>query len=271
MCRCSACNGSSWQHGPLFALLLRSLLWHWHAHLLACLQQCSSLCRGQPSEHLSHPHALNAPAHGRNRLSAPTVISLDHTRRCIRWCGNNFHRKSFAAVVFIANHLRLQIVPEAVRTSVYAFDKSIVMALGAISTPLSGLLAEKVFGATTLSVHKPSQRGGGHAHAPAPAVAKEHANNLTNAHALENGLLTTLLIPLVLKFIIYTFLYCTFLPLPVFGIHRLKVVPSQDSLFAHAICCSSVYFQLAILFLCCNASKSSFIRRDPATRQDPGT
>ncbi|CAL5221084.1 g3211 [Coccomyxa viridis] len=102
-----------------------------------------------------------------------------------------------------------EIVPEAVRTSVYAFDKSIVMALGAISTPLSGLLAEKVFGATTLSVHKPSQRGGGHAHAPAPAVAKEHANNLTNAHALENGLLTTLLIPLVLKFIIYTFLYWT--------------------------------------------------------------
>ena len=113
-------------------------------------------------------------------------------------------------LMFNATLLWLQIVPEAVRTSVYAFDKSIVMALGAISTPLSGLLAEKVFGATTLSVHKPSQRGGGHAHAPAPAVAQEHANNLTNAHALENGLLTTLLIPLVLKFIIYTFLYCRF-------------------------------------------------------------
>ena len=106
--------------------------------------------------------------------------------------------------------MRLQIVPEAVRTSVYAFDKSIVMALGAISTPLSGLLAEKVFGATTLSAHKPLQKGGGHAHAPAPAMAQEHANNLTNAHALENGLLTTLLIPLVLKFIIYSFLYCEF-------------------------------------------------------------
>ena len=86
------------------------------------------------------------------------------------------------------------------------------MALGAISTPLSGLLAEKVFGATTLSVHKTSNRRGNHAHAPAPAVAREHANNLTNAHALENGLLTTLLIPLVLKFIIYTFLYCKPLP-----------------------------------------------------------
>ena len=98
----------------------------------------------------------------------------------------------------------------------YAFDKSIVMALGAISTPLSGLLAEKVFGATTLSVHKPSHHGGGHAHAPPPAaaayVAKEHANNLINARALENGLLTTLLIPLVLKLIIYTFLYCGSLP-----------------------------------------------------------
>lgn len=118
----------------------------------------------------------------------------------------------------------LQIVPEAVRTSVYAFDKSIVMAQGAISTPLSGLLAEKVFGATTLSTHKPSQHGGGHAHAPAPAVAREHANNLTNAHALENGLLTTLLIPLVLKFIIYTFLYCRFLPPLAFCISECKVV-----------------------------------------------
>jgi hypothetical protein len=89
------------------------------------------------------------------------------------------------------------------------------MALGAISTPLSGLLAEKVFGATTLSVHKAPRHGGGHAHAPAAAAyaAKEHANNLINAHALQNGLLTTLLIPLVLKFIIYTFLYCEFLPL----------------------------------------------------------
>jgi len=37
---------------------------------------------------------------------------------------------------------------------VYAFDKSIIMALGAISTPLSGLLAERVFGATTLSTPK---------------------------------------------------------------------------------------------------------------------
>lgn len=54
--------------------------------------------------------------------------------------------------------------------------------------------------------------GPAHAHASAPAavahLAQEHANNLINAHALENGLLTTLLIPLVLKFIIYTFLYC---------------------------------------------------------------
>lgn len=101
----------------------------------------------------------------------------------------------------------------------YAFDKSVVMALGAISTPLSGFLAEKVFGATTLSSGH-SKAPSKHASAPAPAAlhaahqAKEHANNLINARALENGLLTTLLIPLVLKFIIYTFLYCESLFLP---------------------------------------------------------
>jgi len=60
---------------------------------------------------------------------------------------------------------------------VYAFDKSIIMALGAISTPLSGLLAERVFGATTLSTpkHAKGVALGGHAHQdPVP-------------HALQSG------------------------------------------------------------------------------------
>ena len=44
-------------------------------------------------------------------------------------------------------------MPEAVRTSVYAFDKCVTGALGALSTPLAGVLAERVFGFTKLS-HK---------------------------------------------------------------------------------------------------------------------
>jgi hypothetical protein len=52
-------------------------------------------------------------------------------------------------------------VPEAVRTSVYAFDKCIMGAIGALSTPLAGLLAEKVFGFSHLSrpgTREPLQR-----------------------------------------------------------------------------------------------------------------
>ncbi len=50
-------------------------------------------------------------------------------------------------------HTHAQIVPEAVRTSVYAFDKCITGAIGALSTPLAGVLAQKLFGFTSLS-HK---------------------------------------------------------------------------------------------------------------------
>ena len=121
----------------------------------------------------------------------------------------------------------LQVVPEAVRTSVYAFDKGIVLALGAVSTPLSGLLAERLFGAKSLSVdHAHIMQGGAgnSAHAPVPApssaglAAEQHARNLTNAQALENGLLIVITIPLVLKFVIYGFLYCESFDAPLYHV-----------------------------------------------------
>lgn len=87
------------------------------------------------------------------------------------------------------------------RTSVYAFDKCIIGALGAVTTPLAGLLAEKAFGFVHMSSHKKLPAGGhapAHAHAPAAAVAAaataQHANNLNNARALENGLLCIMLV-----------------------------------------------------------------------------
>ena len=40
----------------------------------------------------------------------------------------------------------MQVVPERIRTSVYAFDKCASGAIGALGAPLIGVLAEKVFG-----------------------------------------------------------------------------------------------------------------------------
>lgn len=40
----------------------------------------------------------------------------------------------------------MQVVPERIRTSVYAFDKCISGAIGALGAPLIGVLAEKIFG-----------------------------------------------------------------------------------------------------------------------------
>ncbi|CAL8463805.1 g3339 [Coccomyxa elongata] len=102
------------------------------------------------------------------------------------------------------------VVPESVRTSVYAFDKCIIGALGAVTTPLAGLLAERAFGFQHVSHKKPAKgHAAVHAHPPAAAIAAQHANNLNNARALENGLLCIMLIPMALKFFIYFGLYWT--------------------------------------------------------------
>lgn len=88
-----------------------------------------------------------------------------------------------------------QVVPESVRTSVYAFDKCIIGALGAATTPLAGLLAERAFGFQHVSQKKPMKGHAAiHAHVPASAIAAQHANNLNNARALENGLMCIMLV-----------------------------------------------------------------------------
>ena len=62
---------------------------------------------------------------------------------------------------------RGQIVPESIRTSVYAFDRCITGAIGAAFTPLAGILAERVFGFKTAPHH-----AAGAAPPPATGVQK---------------------------------------------------------------------------------------------------
>ena len=87
-----------------------------------------------------------------------------------------------------------EIVPEQLRSAVYAFDRSFEGAVGATAAPLVGLVAEKVFG----------YHGSlGQEVAPDPAVT------LANARALGNSMLILLLVPWGLDFIFYCFLYFT--------------------------------------------------------------
>lgn len=68
----------------------------------------------------------------------------------------------------------MQVVPEGLRSSVYAFDRCFEGAISALSAPLVGLIAERWFGYTSdWSAH------------PSPA------RQLSNARALGNGLLVS--------------------------------------------------------------------------------
>ncbi|KAK9838092.1 hypothetical protein WJX81_000768 [Elliptochloris bilobata] len=82
-----------------------------------------------------------------------------------------------------------EIVPEQLRSAVYAFDRSFEGAVGATGAPLVGLVAERVFGF-------------------AGAVGREGAD-LDNARALGNSLLFCWLLPFFCCFLFYFGLYFT--------------------------------------------------------------
>ena len=110
-----------------------------------------------------------------------------------------------------------EIVPEQLRSAVYAFDRSFEGAVGATAAPLVGLVAEKVFG-----YH--GSLGG--SVAPAPALV------LANAQALGNSMLILLLVPWGLDLLFYTVSpsthACAHLSLS--HHHRLKTPPASDCL-----------------------------------------
>lgn len=88
-----------------------------------------------------------------------------------------------------------ELVPERLRTQIYAFDRSFEGAVGACGAPLVGVAAERLFG------FKGSI---------AAAVAQGPRERALAAHALSSALLLCLLVPWILCFLSYSLLYLTF-------------------------------------------------------------
>lgn len=100
----------------------------------------------------------------------------------ISWCGVN------------NSALFAELVPERLRTHVYAFDRSFEGAIGACGAPLVGLTAEKLFGFSG---------------SVASAVAGGDSTKMKAARALSGALLFCLVVPWVFCFASYLFLYWT--------------------------------------------------------------
>lgn len=121
--------------------------------------------------------STSAPMH----LFVLYCVTLACMGLCISWCGVN--NSTFFA----------ELVPENLRTHIYAFDRSFEGAIGACGSPLVGLIAERIFG------FRGSLREATH--------LLESRTSAVNA--LSNALLFSLIIPWIFCFLFYLMLYST--------------------------------------------------------------
>ena len=101
---------------------------------------------------------------------------------CVSWCYCN------NSAIFA------ELVPEHLRTHIFAFDRSFEGAIGACGAPLVGIAAERLFG------FQPSMN----------AAASSPTEKAVAAHALSNALLLCLVVPWTACLLSYSMLHFTF-------------------------------------------------------------
>ena len=151
---------------------------------------CGRVLAAQISVALSLPAAallvkglpLPGGAYGLHTLGPMYGAAFFAAGAVVSWCGTN------NSAIFS------EIVPERLRSSIYAFDRSFEGALAAPAAPLVGLLTQKAFGFVGTLRHDPLT--------PPDVVA-------SNARALGSAMLVLLIVPWALCGIFYFGLYYT--------------------------------------------------------------
>ena len=100
----------------------------------------------------------------------------------------------------------MQVLPENLRATGYAFDKGVTGLLGALAAPLVGLLAEKVWGGRGITDNTAAAFDNS---TDAAVLQASYSKNIHNARALENALLSVMIAAMGLRAIVYGFLYFT--------------------------------------------------------------
>ena len=171
---------------PLAVLLLRVLP---SSGPCRCQENVGGVVVGRLFPHGAASSANAACSPRSARCAAAFALVIAVMGLFSSWCGSN------NSAVFA------EIVPAELRSSVYAFDRSFEGAVGALATPLVGVVASKVFGFKGALAGAPSSSSS------SSGSSSSSPLNLSQANALGSALVVCCVVPWAMCLAAYTLLY----------------------------------------------------------------
>ncbi|GBG62817.1 hypothetical protein CBR_g32400 [Chara braunii] len=129
------------------------------------------------------------------------------------------------------NPIFAEVVPERLRTTMYAYDRAFEVSFAAFGAPTAGFLSQHLFGFQVNRVQK---------HGKGPGAAMSNVERQANAAALSKGLVVCLVIPYTICCMVYSLLYRTY---PVDRDRVLNETSSQCGADEGGTPCGGVDFQ----------------------------